>query len=119
MLSDLLVEAGDAPLNVVNQDLVEGPREIRNAEVVAVLLVDRMLAKEVPLALHGLQDGDAIEDLLLAAALAPKVTQLERIDLALKKLQSISSLVHQVYLGDDANRPVSFRVDLASQLKSV
>jgi len=72
--------------------------------------------EKLSLVFDGLLDVDALVNVQLRAALDAKVAELKRIDLPLKKFESISTSIHQINLSDDANCSLTMRVNFAAEL---
>lgn len=69
---------------MVNENLVERFSQVVHAEIIAILLVNRMLGEEFLFFLESVHDGQLVVDLLLRTAFDAKIAQLETIDIALQ-----------------------------------
>ena len=104
---------------MVNQYRVERFREKGNAHLVSERLVDRM-STEVPLLLFfSLRDRHIVNDVLLAATFYTVIAKFERVYSSVEQLKSISAFIHQVDLGQDANRPFTLNIDFPCELECV
>jgi hypothetical protein len=78
----------------MDQDLVQGVREVRHTELLGKLPVDQVTAEKVTFFLYCLGDGDLVVDLLLGTTFYTEVPELQRINVTLKKINCVCSLIH-------------------------
>lgn len=116
---NLLIQQRDRFLDMVDQDGVEGFGEERDAHFVGKLSVYTVGREVQCLGLKSGLDSHTIDDVLLRAALDAIVSQLERIHRAIKKLERVCALIHEVDFCEHANCAVAIRIHFLGNLERV
>ena len=98
---------------------VEGLGEEWNSHFVGDGGVNRVLAEIPSFLLFGLGDGHIVDNVLLTSAFDSVIAKFERVYVSIEQLDSVCSLVHQVYFRQHSNRSLALRVDLSGQFQRV
>lgn len=104
---------------MVGQLLIEHLLQIRRAEPIGNVPIARMAQEELALRGQGRMDVLSALDILLGPVHHADVATAQRQQLVLENIARIRSLVHQIELGDDTDRPDALRVDLFGQLERI
>ena len=78
-----------------------------------------MSAEEISFVLHSVLNRNVFIDLLLGPTFHTKISKLKGIQLPLQNFYGIGALIHQVNLGYNSNRAVSFWINFSSQLQCI
>ena len=116
---DLVLERRQQLRDVVRQDPAHVPTERLDAAVRRHLGVRGVVPEELRLALPRLADGPPLRNVLLAPIDDANVPELQRHHLAAEVRARVRAAVHDVELGDDADRALALRVHEARERQGV
>lgn len=119
LLLQFVAQAGQRVADVVGELLVERFLQVRCAQLVGEVPVRAVAQEEVALGLQRQRDVLAAFDVLLRAIDDADVAAAQRQQPILQDVAGVGALVHQVQLGDDADRPDALRIDLLGQLQRI
>ncbi len=78
-----------------------------------------MSLEEVVLSSEGLANWLASKDVFLRTRYYTDIAQFKRVDLALDNVNAVSAFIHQVNLGQDADRALTLGINPTSKLKGI
>lgn len=76
-----------------------------------------VMLKEVPLGLQSVRKRSAALDVCLRTVDNTNETKLQRVHTSGQDVHGVCSVVHEIQLGENTNRPLAHRVDMAGQLQ--